>query len=443
MTLATEQAESALVGRLFLDTRQIPVVSGILKPEDFGVEAYGDYYRAMVALHAENKPIDLVTLKSALGAESIDIDPLELTAGHRGPVEEYAALIVKAAQRRRVIAELDYVRDLAASGEGDIMGALEKAVSTILERTPSDIVDPGTTAKGYMEALLKRSQGNDPGLTWGIPGMDDILLPARRGRLCLLAARPSVGKTAMAESIADHWARQGRGPILFVSLEMDREELMDRAMARDTGIPSEAISRGHLSKEQLEVVMDAAALRGAGAVHYLDEGSITTSRIKSAAAKLKMQGDGTLGGIIVDYTQLLEDPGNGGNDNSRVAAISRALKQTARSMGCPVLAMSQLNREIEKEKRKPRLSDLRDSGALEQDGDIVMIMTGRLDEPQRTVYVMKQRQGKSGEFHVRFDGNHQTWHEPGPWQLPDAEEDVWGKAALGGEEDDDQEPKRW
>lgn len=411
MTLATEQAEQALVGRLLLEPKLIPLVSGNLKPDDFGVEAYGDYYRGMVQLSSEGRPVDLVTLRAVLDAE-IDIDPLELTIGHRGPVEEYAAMIRAAGERRKVIAELDYVRDLAGSGEGDIMGALEQAVGRILERTDTDVADPARASHQYMETLMQRQSGEDPGLTYGVPGMDKYLLPARRGRLILLAARPSVGKTAMAETIADHWAQ--RGPVLFVSLEMDREELLDRGVSRDTQISAERISRGELQADQLERVMDAAGKRGAGNVHYLDEGSITTGRIKAAGARLKMQKNGELAGVIVDYTQLLEDKSNG-NDNSRVAAISRALKQTARNLRCPVLAMSQLNRSIESERRRPRLSDLRDSGALEQDADVVMIMTGELNTAMRTVHVLKQRQGKVCEFHVRFDGDHLTWHEPGPW----------------------------
>lgn len=419
MTLRTEEAESALIGRLLLDPRQLPIVAGTLQPEDFGAEVYGDYFRGMLRLQAEGKPIDILTLKQALDGDTIEIDPLELTSGHHGPVEEYAEIIRNASRRRILIRELEHVQAIAQSGAGDPVAELEQAVSKILERSSGDDATlPEVTSKTYLEALMQRQRGDDPGLTYGIPGMDDLLLPARKGRLILLAARPSVGKTAMAESISDHWARQDRGPVLFASLEMDAEELMDRAMARETGVSSEAISRGTLDPKSLESVMDAAARRATTQVHILDEGAMTTSRIRAAAARLKMRNEGRLAGVVIDYTQLLEDRSpNGGNDNTRVAAISRAMKQMARALKCPVLAMSQLNRNIEMERRRPRLSDLRDSGALEQDGDVVMILEGRPDTPNRTVYVLKQRQGRVGDFTVRFDGSTQTWHEPGPWSL--------------------------
>lgn len=412
MTLASEQAEQALVGRLLLEPKQLALVAG-LRPEDFGVDAYGDIFRGMLQLQDAGKPIDLVTLRTVVEGE-IDIDPLELTAGHRGPVDEYAGIIKLAAARRRTLVELDYVRDLAASGEGDLIGALEKAISKILEGTDSDVTTPMDAAKAYTASLIERTQGRDPGLPWGIPGMDDLVLPARRGRLSLLAARPSVGKTAMAETIADTWAQ--RGPVLFVTLEMDKEELLDRGAARDTGVSGEAISLGRLNPEQLEAVLNAVSARANGNIHYMDTPSATVDRIRAASAKMKMQHG--LVGIIIDYTQLIEAKGHDGNDNSKISAISRALKVLARAMQVPVLAMSQLNRAIDRERRNPRLSDLRDSGALEQDADVVMFLTGQPDESERVVHVLKQRQGKVGKFHVQFDGDHLRWREPAPWSLP-------------------------
>lgn len=410
----SEEAERALIGRLLLDTKQIPLVAGSLKPEDFGTTVYGEYFRAMTRLSAEGRPVDIVTLRQVLDRDIV-IDPLELTEGHRGPVEEYAGIIRAAGQRRAIISELDYVRDLAASGEGDLLTAVEGAVGRILQRTDDgDVVGPSRVSSEYLNTIMERQAGRDPGMAYGIPGMDQLVLPARRGRLTLLAARPSVGKTAMAESIADHWAAQGQGPVLFVSLEMTREELMDRAVARDTGVSSDRISRGTLDPASLEKVMDAAAKRGAGSVHYLDDGSVTTARIKAAAARLKMQSEGKLAGLVVDYTQLLNDRVGGDNDNQRVAAISRALKQMAGALRCPVLALSQLNRNVEQERRKPRLSDLRDSGALEQDADVVMVLTGRLNEATRTVHILKQRNGRIGEFDIIFEGDTCRWLAPGP-----------------------------
>jgi replicative DNA helicase len=311
-------------------------------------------------------------------------------------------------------------------------------VARILERDDSDVFDPHASAKGYIESLVQRQAGTDPGLVYGIPGMDQMLLPARRGRLILLAARPSVGKTAMAESIADSWATQGRGPVLFVSLEMDREELLDRAMARDTGVSAEKIARGRLDPKTLETVLEAASARSNGTIHYMDEGSITTARIRAAGARLKMMTEGELAGVIVDYTQLLEDRVDG-NDNTRVAYISRALKQTAKALRCPVLAMSQLNRNIESERRRPRLSDLRDSGALEQDADVVMIMTGVPGEAERTVHILKQRQGRPGELHIAFDGRTMTWREMGMRSSLADDDDVWSR--LG--QPETAEPSRW
>lgn len=415
MSYGAAEAEQALINRLLLDPRQLPLVASRLQPEDIGSSAERNAYRAMLRLQSENRPIDIVTLKAEL-EDPEELDTLfELTVAHHGPVDEYVDIILGAATRRRILGELEKVQDLVSSGEGDPLVALQDTFNLLAKNDSNEkLFTSDEMVDGYLGTLVSREMGVVTGLTWGIPGMDEFLLPAPAGTLVILAARPSVGKTAMAENIAHHWASLNRGPVLFVSVEMSRDQLMDRAIARKTGLNAEDVARGRLNAEEWAQAKAAAEELRSMAIEYLDDGEATTARVRSAAAKTRMRHDGRIGGIVVDYLQILGDKEGGDNENIRVARMSRRMKNMARTFDCPILLLSQLNRSAERENRPPRLSDLRDSGAVEQDADYVVVLHGAIDSPYREVHVLKQRQGRVGHFPVRYHGATVSFHAPSP-----------------------------
>jgi replicative DNA helicase len=407
------EAEQALIARLILEPEQVALISGSLSPDDLYVQAYRDLYRTMIRLAGEGRPIDVVTLQDA----GNEVDVLDLTAGHHAPLTQYVEIIQRKALDREVLTAVEKVQDAVAQGDPNIVVTLQRALSDVLHRTKGGVQVPVFRAiEEYMAKLAGRQAGEEPGLEWGVPGMDKLVNPATAGKFIIIAARPSVGKTAMAETIAENWAQQGRGVVLFCSLEMGIEELLDRAMARRSGVPARKIIRGKMNEEEMGKVEEAATWCKGLSLEYLDDPRTTVAGLQSAAARTKLSNDGALAAIIVDYIQLFSDEDRGDNPVWRMTKISRGLKALAREYRVPVLALSQFNRELDKRGGDPILSDLRESGALEQDADVVIALTGKPGSGMRHAHVLKQRQGESGMFMVRLDGSTMTWHAPGPWK---------------------------
>ena len=246
------------------------------------------------------------------------------------------------------------------------------------------------------------------GLPYGIPHLDRFLQPAHGGDMVVVAARPSVGKTVLAEHIADAWAFESDLPVLFVSVEMSLGQLMDRAVSRWGGVPSSRIVRGIIDQSDRERIAGALEARQAVNLWYVDNPYAKTDTIRAAAAEVSMQAGG-IRAIIVDYMQLLKDSGD--NDNQRIGRVSRNLKALAREYDCPMLVLSQLNRQSEyRDDGHPKLSDIRDSGAVEQDADVVLGLYRDKDDPQLSheldITILKNRQGPLARVTVPFDGDH-------------------------------------
>jgi replicative DNA helicase len=407
--LTTPDAEYALVVRLLLEPEHIADVASKLSPEDFSESKYSDVFRIIVDRHQAGKQVDTVTVEAESGYE---IDVLGLPLGSRADVDTYVEAIKKAAVRRELVGALDTARDRVVATDDEPVSIVEGAVEKILRARGSATLVGSTEATSNYEATyeLRRTEGG--GIPYGVGPLDRLLLPARAGRLIMVASRPSVGKTALAENIADEWAKHG--PVLYVSLEMSTEEMLDRAVARDSGISLERITRGEVHPDELRPWLDN---RRESRVYYLDEASVTLAAVRGAAARVKLMNQGQLVGIIIDYIQLLADVGD--EEVYRIGKISHATKRLARAMQCPVLALAQFNRRIEQAEspRAPKLSDLRDSGVLEQDADVVVAVVGEPGKSQRELHVLKQRQGKTGSAPVYFDGEHMRWYDNKEGQL--------------------------
>ena len=398
------QAEAALIARLLVDPGQLPVLAlGKLTPEDFYVPVWRDTFRAMERLSAEDRPIDIVTLRELVPDEDYTSLLAEVTPGHRASVTEYADIIRRDSFRRRLIGNLDRVIRVAeeSDDQGVIVAELQEATSrALLNLEDGRLISPDQAIQAY-EDILEERKHFVRGHPWGITDLDDLIQPASGGDMIVVAARPSIGKTALAAMLSDQWAQTGK-PVLFVSLEMSLAQLLDRATARYGGLETAHLTRGVLTDADVAVQRGAAERRRGVQVWYLDDPYATTASVRAAAAKVKLLA-GSLGAIVIDYLQLLKDVHE--QEVQRVTRISRQIKAIAREYDVPVLALSQLNRSTEqREDRHPRLSDIRESGAVEQDADIVIgLYRETLDSRRIDLEILKNRQGPVGRLTLDFD----------------------------------------
>lgn len=419
MTLPfSEPLEATIVSRLLADPSQLPLLAGSLPAADFYVETYRKAYVAMQRLSATRRTVDLESLRSLIGnrdADDVSRGLSGLTIAHRAPLEEYAQQVKDLAFRRRIIGALERVASLAeatdTSTRDDLLASLQDALSQATDGVDSgSLLSPNQAADKYERTMALRAAGQQPGLSWGLSAFDHAMLPAQGGEMIVLAARPSVGKTALAEQVSDAWAHQAPYPVLFVSLEMDSDSLLDRTVSRTSGVYGRDVIRGILTADEQARAMRAVALRREVGVWFLDDPYATTASVRAAAARVKILAGG-LSGIVIDYLQLLKDPGD--PEVTRVTRISRNIKAIALEFKVPVLALSQLSRAATmREDSHPRLSDLRESGAIEQDADRVLgLWRPALDAVESHVDVLKSRQGAAGirmelDYHganFRFD----------------------------------------
>lgn len=406
MNLYSEEAENALVARLVLDPSQLAVIGDRLSPADLYVEDNRLAYQAMLSLQQQGKSIDLLTIRQEAGRKNLQLPVLDFKAGMGAPIDTYAEIIKSLAFRRRV---LDVAESLALKAQeendpNEILQTVQTSFSELVRGVETgNLVTPERAVDEYLSDLEERVQKGG-GLSFGIPKVDDLILPAQPGDFIILAARPSVGKTALAEIVAERWAIQASPkPVLFVSAEMKTTALFDRIAARSGKVPAVKLRRGQLTPDEIEAVRKVMEERRHLGVWYLDQPRATTAAIRTAAAKARMlTGGAGLAAIIVDYLQLLKDTEGGDNEAIRVARISNNLKAIAREFDCPALVCAQLNRMSAREKRAPRLDDLSWSGAIEQDADVVILLDRQLDSPNLDLYVAKQRQYKVGKVELLF-----------------------------------------
>lgn len=387
------EAEQSLLARLLLDPSQVPLIAGMLSADEFYNHSNRLTYAAMLKLANERKPIDLTTLRDVANDPELEIPLLSLTIGHHAPLEEYANIIKREAFRRKFITSLQRAEQKAyeVDDEQDLLNDLQETVTAILKHVePDQLISPNTAIDMYLVEVDKR-KSSGVGLKYGIDAIDTQLQPARGGNMIVLAARPGIGKTALAQVVTMYWATISPHPVLFVSLEMGLSELMDRWVASESNMDiSEVVGSMHDDR-----VKAATSSLSSSGVWLLDNSFATTSDIRAAAAKIKMLYGG-VSGIVVDYIQLVNDKGD--PEVTRITRISRALKAIAREFDCPLLALSQLNRASEaRSDRHPMLKDLRDSGAIEQDADVVLgLYRDNLSTPQMDIDILKNRSGPSG-----------------------------------------------
>lgn len=430
MTSEAWNPERALVSSLLAngDPAAVAIAAEEVSSADFSNEACALTFDAILALDAAGRRVDLVTV-----AEALKVQGQLATVG--GPsflgelvaapsldnALEYARLIRDAGARRQLRRASLEVADLSRSDAVELPALLEEAGRKFNEvllqrqraafRPMSELVEETLT---MLDAM--KQDGGLLGLGTGFPDVDRVLAGMQAGELIVLAARPGIGKTSWAMQVAEHHAcGEKRLPVAVFSLEMPSKQLVLRMAAARARVALERIRRGRLSPADEERLTDAMQALFDAPIHIDDSGDVSPFDLRAKARRLKQQHP-ALGLIVIDYLQLMKVRGRVESRQVEVAEISRSLKQLAKELEVPILALAQLNRRVEERKGPPMLSDLRESGAIEQDADVVMFLhRERVDDEDDEknsaaelaaveVHVAKQRNGPQGEARLLFQG---------------------------------------
>ncbi len=405
------EAEQSVVGAMLMDKDAVMTASEIISGRDFYQTAYGVIFDSMVELFNEGKPVDLVTLQDRLREK--EVPPAVSTSAN---IKYYAEIVADKSVMRRLIKLNDEISNTCYAGNeplSTILETTEKSVFELLQkRNTGDFVPIKDIVLNALERIEKASKNK--GVVTGIPtgfiDLDYKLSGLQPSDLVLIAARPSMGKTAFVLNIAQYIAfKKDKGAAIF-SLEMSKEQLVNRLFALESQVDSQAIRTGNLKDSDWEKLIEGAGIIGKSNLIIDDTPGISVSELRSKCRKYKLEYDIQV--IIIDYLQLMTGS-VGGRSESRqqeISEISRSLKALARELNVPVVALSQLSRAVEsRPDKRPMLSDLRESGAIEQDADVVMFIYR--DEyynkdsefkKQAEIIIAKQRNGPVGTVHLAW-----------------------------------------
>jgi len=414
------EAEESVLGAMMLTPAAIDAVIGVVEPKDFYRESHGCIYQAALALHAKSEPVDAITLTNELEQrgeldqaggrtrlhELARLVPTSVNARH------YAQLVRESATLRGLIRVGGEIAQLGWDREGEpdeLVGHAHQLVTDLAAReNNSGFAHAADGVKDTMQQLLDQDRDGMIGAPTGFRGLDEATAGLQAGNLILLAARPSVGKSALALAIAWHTATHA-GPVAIATLEMSRAEITQRLMARLGHVNLHDFRRGRLDAEQTRRVFQTAPMIEKTPI-YVDDHAASLHEIRARARQTKAKHGLEL--LIVDYLQLVADQTGRRSDtrNDEVARVSRGLKLLAVDLDVPVLACAQLNRNIElRNEKRPQLSDLRDSGALEQDANVVIFMhregvydKTKADDNTTELIIAKNRNGPLADTKIAF-----------------------------------------
>lgn len=425
------EAERAVLGAVLADQSLLDAAQEILSAQDFGTAAHEAIFSTMVALGNERRGIDHLSVAEALKARNlltIAGGPAYLMALDQGVplthnAPEYARAVKAHAMRRAFALAGREVTDAALSGAVEADALPEYADKRIAALHPSrargDFRPIGDFMIPVLDQLdsMKRADSGVTGLATGFPDLDRMLTGLHPGELIVLAARPGIGKTSLAMNIALNVATRAERAAGVFSLEMPAEQLLLRMLASQARVDLKKLRGGRLTPHDEEKFQETAGAVADAPVYIDDSGDMSPTEARAKARRLKAK-DPRLGLLVVDYLQLMRLRGKSDSRQAEVGEISRSLKQLAKELEVPVLALSQLNRKVEERKGgKPMLSDLRESGAIEQDADVVMFIhreqveTEDAEAPERELFevellVAKQRNGPIGSVPLIFHGAH-------------------------------------
>jgi replicative DNA helicase len=414
------EAEQSVVGSMIMDREAILTASEIITSEDFYQHQYGVLFEAIVELYSEDKPVDLVTLQDRLKEKDVppEISSLEfvrdllISVPTSANVKYYANIVSEKAMLRRLIKVNEEIANTCYLGKDkleDILEGTEKKIFDLVQRRNSgDYVPIKQVVINALEKIeaTSKTKGTVTGVPTGFVDLDYKTSGLQPSDLILVAARPSMGKTAFVLNIAQNVAFRHNVTTAIFSLEMSKEQLVNRLFALESRVDSQAIRTGNLADSDWEKLIEGAGIIGRSNLIIDDTPGISISELRSKCRKYKLEHN--LGIIIIDYLQLMSGSGKGDSRQQEISDISRSLKGVARELSVPVIALSQLSRAVEQRPdHRPMLSDLRESGAIEQDADVVMFLYRddyyNKDSENKNiaeVIIAKQRNGPIGTVNL-------------------------------------------
>lgn len=381
------EAEQSVIGSMIMDREAIVVASELITGEDFYSKQYGILFEAMVELHDEGSPVDLVTLQNRLREKDVppEISSLEyvrelITAVPTSAnIKHYANIVAEKSTLRRLIRLNEEIANTCYAGKESLEMILEetekKVFNLVQHRNTEEFVPIRQVVMNAMEKieLAAKNKGAVTGISTGFFDLDYRTAGMQPSDLVLIAARPSMGKTAFVLNIAQHVAFKAKQTVAIFSLEMSKEQLVNRLFSLQSGVDAQNLRTGKLSDAEWADLIESAGVIGKSNLIIDDTPGISISELRSKCRKYKLEHD--LKMIIIDYLQLMSGSGRSDSRQQEISDISRSLKSLARELGVPVLALSQLSRAVEQRPdHRPMLSDLRESGAIEQDADVVMFI---------------------------------------------------------------------
>lgn len=414
---SSEESELCVLGAILIDNDAVLGVSEFLRAEHFYNNNYGKIYEAMMALYEHRTPIDIITvsekLKELKVLKKIGGKAFLVRLANEVPtaanVESYGRIIKALSAKRELISASGRISERAFDESipaDQLLDMAEQEIFSLsqkhLKSVPSSLKEVLTASFDRLDELQKMGSGLR-GVATGFSGLDNILAGMQQSNLIILAARPGVGKTAFSLNIARHVAVEEKVPVCFFSLEMSKEELVDRLLVRQGLIDAWKLKTGQLSSHDFDSLSEAMGVLADAPLYIDDTPGLTVTELRTKARRLQV--DKNIGFIVVDYLQLMHGHSRD-NRVQEVAEISQGLKNLARELKVPVLALAQLSRAMEARGGKPRLSDLRESGSIEQDADVVMFLS-RDDEEVRemvTCNIEKHRNGPTGSMGLYFNG---------------------------------------
>ena len=421
------EAEASLLGAILIDSDAIVKIADAVSSSDFYDERHSHIYEAIKSLYDKHSPIDVLTLANELRNNGLidtvggpsyltELTNFVPTAAH---VMQYAEIVSTKSMRRKLIKASQDITNFSYDESEGLQALIEQAESRLFEvsqkQIKQDVVSLEQVLSESFERLdeLHKDKGTIRGVPTGYKDLDGLLAGLQKSDLIVLAARPSMGKTAMVLNLAHNVAVGSNQPVLIFSLEMGKEQLVDRMLARESGVDAWALRTGNLNDADFEKIAHAMGTLSEAQIFIDDSPGITVSELRTKARREAHLHP--LGLIIVDYLQLMSGGSKFGNDGGNrvqeISEISRGLKGVARELNVPVVALSQLSRSVESRNPQiPQLADLRESGSIEQDADVVAFLYREEyynpDTERKNVmdvFIKKHRNGPTGAVELYFD----------------------------------------
>ncbi len=424
----SSEAEQAVLGSILIDSRCVPEIIGYLKPADFYLTVNREIFEVITSMFNYSQPIDAVTVLEQMRlagiykessqnylAELMNITPTVSNA------MEYAAIVKDKALLRAIAETAADISAMVSSGEGsseDVLEAAERRIYSIRQGKANGGLEPVSSiiSNVYVHlGELAKSGGEIPGLSTGMGDLDNVIMGLNKSDLILLASRPGMGKTSIALNIALSVAKTNNVKVAIFSLEMSKEQLATRLLSSEAFVDSKKLLTGRLSQSDWKKIVTAASVISNTGIMIDDNSMLTVSDMNAQCRRID-----NLGLVIIDYLQLMTSASAGDNAESRLQAvsnISRMLKIMAKELNVPVICLSQLSRaSVQRTDKRPQLSDLRESGSLEQDADIVLGLY-REDYFQKEsenhnlaeCIIMKNRHGETGSINLQWLPEYTTY----------------------------------